>query len=90
MASFFKLFGIEEFELSPVHSKKIVECRPQYGQGNDGQCPTNGPRRPSSVIDDSSDGPNGGQNIQYGKEGLQKNGVFISSKVRTNIGTATL
>ena len=42
------------------------------------------------MIDDGSDGPHGGQNIQYGKEGLQKNGVFTSSKVRTNIGISTL
>jgi len=63
LVSLLKLFGVEEFELSPIHSKKIVEHGSQNGQGNDGQCPANGSRRPSSMVDDGSDGPNGGQNI---------------------------
>jgi len=56
--SFLKLFGIEEFELSAIHPKQIVEHCSQYGQGNNREGPTDRARRPSSVVDNSPDGPN--------------------------------
>lgn len=57
--SFFKFFGIEEFEFSAVHTKKVIENGAEYGQNYDGECPTNGARWPSSVVDYGPNGPNG-------------------------------